>query len=80
MEGSNQDELFRVWRARRTVSQMLSDRGYLVSNEDTQCNLEQFKTRFGEIPERPKLTLLCQKRNDPTDQVFVFFADEPKVR
>lgn len=73
------ESVSRLWRARRTVAQMLSDRGYLVATEDTHITLDDFKKRFGEAPERNKLTLLCQKRDDPTDQVFVFFADEAKV-
>jgi DNA-directed RNA polymerases I, II, and III subunit RPABC1 len=73
------ESVSRIWRARRTVAQMLSDRNYLVATEDTHITLDDFKKRFGEAPERNKLTLLCQKRDDPTDQIFVFFADEAKV-
>ena len=28
---------------------------------------------------REKLTLLVQKRDDPTDQIFVFWPQDPKV-
>lgn len=79
MDSNSSDEVFRTWRSRRTVAQMLVGRCYLVANEDLECTLESFKERFGEIPDRGKLTLLCQKRDDPTDQIFVFFADEPKI-
>ncbi|CEO97159.1 RPB5 like protein [Plasmodiophora brassicae] len=78
MEGVS-ETVSRLWRVRRTVAQMLSDRNYLVGTDDTQMTLDQFKSRFSDTPERNKLTMLCQKRDDPTDQIFVFFADEAKV-
>ena len=28
---------------------------------------------------RSKLTMVAQKRDDPTDQIFVFFTDEAKA-
>ena len=42
------DEVSRLWRARRTVSKMLSDRKYLIDEQDVEMNLEDFKARFAQ--------------------------------
>jgi DNA-directed RNA polymerase I, II, and III subunit RPABC1 len=69
----------RLFRVRRTCAQMLTDRGYLVGQDDLNLTAESFQERFGETPARDNLTLLVPKEDDPSDQIFVFFPDEAKV-
>ena len=39
-----------LWRIRKTVMQMCHDRGYLVTQDELDQSLEQFKEQFGDKP------------------------------
>jgi len=69
----------RFFRVRRTCLEMLNDRGYLVASEDLQMDLDGFTERYGSEPGKDDLTVLAPKQDDPTEQIFVFFAEDPKV-
>eukprot|EP01018_Ginkgo_biloba_P011100 Gb_14139 [translate_table: standard] len=69
----------RLFRIRRTVLQMLSDRGYLVGDFEINMSKEQFLDKFGEDPKKDDLVINKTKRNEPADQIYVFFPEEPKV-
>lgn len=43
-------ETYRLWRIRKTVMQMCHDRGYLVTQDELDQTLEQFRDQFGERP------------------------------
>ncbi|XP_076462748.1 DNA-directed RNA polymerases I, II, and III subunit RPABC1 [Babylonia areolata] len=77
-------EIYKLWRIRKTIMQLCHDRGYLVTQDELDQNLEQFKATYGDKPSegRPKrkdLIVLVAHNDNPTDQMFVFFPDEPKV-
>ena len=77
-------ETYRLWRIRKTVMQMCHDRGYLVTQDELDQTLEQFKEQFGDRPSerrpsRADLSILVAHNDDPTDQMFVFFPEDPKV-
>lgn len=62
-------------------SQLCHDRGYLVTQDELDQTLEEFKAQFGDKPSegRPRrtdLTVLVAHNDDPTDQMFVFFPGE----
>lgn len=93
--------------------QLSHDRGYLVTQDELDQTLEQFKEQFGDKPRykcypygipvvhmfytnklcsffflcknsekrpaRSDLIVLVAHNDDPTDQMFVFFPDEPKI-
>lgn len=94
--------------------QLSHDRGYLVTQDELDQTLEQFKELFGDKPRwgiwkclhlmaiwrccyiysnkkhllrirsekrpaRSDLIVLVAHNDDPTDQMFVFFPDEPKI-
>lgn len=40
----------RLFRVRKTITQMLMDRGYLVSSEEENRTLTQFKEQYGLNP------------------------------
>lgn len=66
------------------VYQLCHDRGYLVTQDELDQTLEQFKEQFGDRPSekrpaRSDLIVLVAHNDDPTDQMFVFFPDEPKI-
>ena len=52
----------RVYRARRTVLQMLRDRGYMVDETDVEQGEEDFFEKYTTSPQRDMLTLLVQVR------------------
>eukprot|EP00163_Fabomonas_tropica_P015786 TRINITY_DN28615_c0_g1_i1.p1 TRINITY_DN28615_c0_g1~~TRINITY_DN28615_c0_g1_i1.p1 ORF type:complete len:212 (+),score=29.15 TRINITY_DN28615_c0_g1_i1:369-1004(+) len=74
------DDVSRMWRIRRTLWQMLRQRGYLVPDEKLKGSLEDFRAEFlvngRTTPNREDLIMLVQRVDDPTDQLFVFFPDE----
>ncbi|KAL0237717.1 hypothetical protein GEMRC1_012191 [Eukaryota sp. GEM-RC1] len=72
------EESSRLFRVRKTVFQMLKDRKYRVLPDDLEENIDDFRAKFGDIPNRESLTLL-QRHADDQRQVFVFFPSESKV-
>jgi len=76
---SQDDDTAKLFRIRKTMSKMLHDRGYIVTQADLHLTLDQFKDKYGDAPTRDSLTMLHQMRDDPECQIFVFFEDEPKV-
>uniref|UniRef100_A0A1X7UMQ8 DNA-directed RNA polymerases I, II, and III subunit RPABC1 n=1 Tax=Amphimedon queenslandica TaxID=400682 RepID=A0A1X7UMQ8_AMPQE len=80
----NEEVTYRLWRIRKTVMQMCHDRRYLVTQDELDQTLDQFKEQFGERPNdghpsRNDLSILVAHNDDPTDQMFVFFPEDPKV-
>ena len=80
----DEQETYKMWRVRKTVMQLCHDRGYLVTQEELDQSLDQFKEQFGDKPSerrpaRSDLVVLVAHNDDPTDQMFVFFPDEPKI-
>ncbi|KAI8111673.1 hypothetical protein M9435_004172 [Picochlorum sp. BPE23] len=75
------DQCTRLYRVRKTCLEMLQDRGYVITSEEnsTAENKDSFKVKYGEEPRRDDLTIFVSKRDDPTDHIFVFFIEEPKV-
>lgn len=43
-------ETYNLWRIRKTIMQMCHDRGYLVTQDELDQTLEEFKEHFGERP------------------------------
>ncbi|VDK19811.1 unnamed protein product [Anisakis simplex] len=63
---------------------MCHDRGYLVTQEELDQTLDNFKETFGDKPSegkpsRSELTILVAHNDDPTDQMFVFFPEDAKI-
>ena len=63
---------------------LCNDRGYTVSPDELNQTSDQFKQQFGDEPSkgqpaRSELNIVVAGRDDPTDQMFVFFPDNPKI-
>ncbi|KAJ1914056.1 DNA-directed RNA polymerases II 24 kDa polypeptide (RNA polymerase II subunit 5) [Mycoemilia scoparia] len=74
-------EVARMWRVYRTLHEMANDRGYAVLEHDINRSLEAFAAEFapGGSIDRSRLTFSVQKRDDPSDQLLVFFPDSTTV-
>ncbi|RAL53486.1 hypothetical protein DM860_007158 [Cuscuta australis] len=73
------EEVTKLFRIRKTVMQLLRDRGYLVGDFEIEMSKDQFIQKYGENMKREDLVILKAMRNDNSDQIYVFFPDEPKV-
>ena len=56
--GTLSPEASRLFRVYKTISSMLSKRGYMVSREMREMTPMDFTNRFGEFPSREGLTIL----------------------
>ena len=54
------DDGVRLFRVRRTVLQMLRDRGFLLDHRELEMNIAQFKEKYTEAPQRDRLTILAE--------------------
>lgn len=79
IRGGLSPEASRLFRAYRTISNMLSKRGYMIPKEMREMTPLSFKQRFGEHPGRESLTILVEKADDSTNQLFVFFPEDEKL-
>jgi DNA-directed RNA polymerase I, II, and III subunit RPABC1 len=80
----DEQETYKLWKIRKTVMQICHDRGYLVTQDELDQTIEHFKEQFGDKPSerrpsRSDLVVLVAHNDDPTDQMFVFFPDDPKI-
>uniref|UniRef100_A0ACD5VS34 Uncharacterized protein n=1 Tax=Avena sativa TaxID=4498 RepID=A0ACD5VS34_AVESA len=69
----------RLVRIRRTVMCMLRDRGYLVVEHELAMNRRDFQRKYGESFHREDMQISKCKKNDPNDQIYVFFPNDEKV-
>jgi len=77
--GGLNPETSKMFRVRKTCLKMLSKRGYIVDDAALNMSTDNFRTKFGDNPSRENLTILVEKADDSTDQLFVFFPEDEKV-
>ena len=68
---SDEALVYKLWRIRKTVMHLCHDRGYLVTQDELDQTLEQFKEQYGEKPSdshpsRSDLIVLVAHIDDPT--------------
>lgn len=56
--------------ARRTLYEMLHDRGYAVATSDINMNLADFRANFGDKPDPTSLQFSASLLSDTSKQVF----------
>jgi DNA-directed RNA polymerases I, II, and III subunit RPABC1 len=68
----------RLWKVYKTVHEMVSDRGFLVSSSELDMSLDHFVQQYsrGGVVDRSLLTFLVQHQSSPDDQLLVFFSDD----
>ncbi|KAI9116236.1 hypothetical protein K1719_013166 [Acacia pycnantha] len=72
----SEQELNRLFKVRRTVMQMLKDRGYLVTDLEINMSKDDFKLKYTENLTREDLFISRTKKNDPSDKIYVFFLEK----
>ncbi|KAJ1437869.1 RPB5-like RNA polymerase subunit [Sesbania bispinosa] len=75
----SEDEISRLYRIRKTVMHILRDRGYLVGEFEINMSKHEFKNKYGDNMKRQDLVINKSKKDNSTDQIYVFFPDEVKV-
>ena len=71
-----------LFRCRRTVLEMLRDRGYQIGDAEIEETFEEFEPRFLEKPDNAKSLNMIVKRPTPTgqeDPIFVVFAQDERL-
>mmetsp|Transcript_58844 Transcript_58844/g.117744 ORF Transcript_58844/g.117744 Transcript_58844/m.117744 type:complete len:213 (+) Transcript_58844:66-704(+) len=76
------DDVTKLWRVRKTVFQMLGDRGYHVAEKNLDEKKEEFEAMWKAAQEdgggRERFIILVHKKNYPDQQLIVFFPEENK--
>lgn len=86
---SPQEEVNRYFRVRKTLTEMLRDRGYVVSPDDLEMTFAKFQDSFGRqlasigqgeyAKDLPFLMLFAAKESNPNEKVLVFFPVEESL-
>lgn len=64
----------RLWRAFRTVKEMVRDRGYFITQEDIDLSLEDFKAKYCDSMGNPQRKMMSFQAN-PTEEAIVKFPE-----
>ncbi|SHO77330.1 Similar to S.cerevisiae protein RPB5 (RNA polymerase subunit ABC27) [Malassezia sympodialis ATCC 42132] len=78
----NEDrEAARLWRINRTIHELVADRGYEVSAEEINVDLDTFKAEMcsNGIVDRNRLNFFTQHRDRPEERLFIFYSTERNV-
>ncbi|KMZ70844.1 DNA-directed RNA polymerase V subunit 5A, partial [Zostera marina] len=66
--------------ARRTLYEMLQDRGYAVATSDINMNLDDFRANFGDKPDPTSLQFSASLLSDTSKQILVMFCGEEEIK
>ncbi|XP_022971517.1 DNA-directed RNA polymerase V subunit 5A isoform X1 [Cucurbita maxima] len=73
-------ESHRYYLSRRTVLEMLRDRGYTINPSDIDLTLQQFREIYGQFPDVDRLKLSAAHRADPSKRILVIFCGTGAVK
>ncbi|KAI8562115.1 hypothetical protein RHMOL_Rhmol03G0009500 [Rhododendron molle] len=78
VEGSLEGQ--RNYLARRTVLEMLKDRGYTVSDLELTLSLSDFLSAYGHKPDLDRLRICASLRSNPSKKILVIFCGTDEIR
>ncbi|XVE95808.1 hypothetical protein REPUB_Repub02eG0165100 [Reevesia pubescens] len=73
-------ESHRYYLSRRTVLEMLRDRGYAVPNSEINLSLQEFRAIHGQNPDIDRLRLSVTHKTDPSKRMLVVFYGPGTVK
>ncbi|KAI3378287.1 hypothetical protein SNEBB_000907 [Seison nebaliae] len=81
---NDDDEMIHMlWRIKKTALQLCHDRGYVVTQQELDQTLHEFKAQSaqeGQIPNRDEMTIAVSHTLNKNDQMYIFFvAQEGKL-
>lgn len=83
------DEALRLYKARKTVCQMLRDRKFNVTTEDLEMTYDQFKKKFANVGGNPNnaeqikredLSFTSRHVRDPNNVILVWFEAQTEKK
>ncbi|KAJ4829489.1 hypothetical protein Tsubulata_001442 [Turnera subulata] len=79
-DGGSRESL-KYFTSRKTILEMLSDRGYDVPDSELTRSLPEFRAQFSNFPNPGSLRISASSRSNPTKKILVIFmgTDELKV-
>lgn len=77
-EGSIESHRYHL--SRRTVLEMLKDRGYVVPDSEIELSLNDFRSIYGAKPDVDRLRISASLRSDPTKKILVIFCPPEAVK
>ncbi|KAJ7746394.1 RNA polymerase [Mycena metata] len=78
---SEQDETARLWKVNRTIHELVKDRGFQVSEDELNMDLNTFRDTFasnGSV-DRMQLNFFAASRLNTSDLVYIYFSEEKNV-
>ncbi|KAK9282836.1 hypothetical protein L1049_011059 [Liquidambar formosana] len=73
-------ESHRLYLSRRTVLEMLRDRGYLVPDSELSRSLADFRSEFGPKFDLERLRLCFSLVSEPSKKILVIFCGTDEIR
>ncbi|KAJ0961371.1 hypothetical protein J5N97_009170 [Dioscorea zingiberensis] len=73
-------ESHRLFLARRTLLEMLFDRGYAVSVTQMAMTLSEFRETYGENPDLDRLRIPASLLSNPSKKLLVIFCGPERVK
>ncbi|XP_062007535.1 DNA-directed RNA polymerases IV and V subunit 5B [Rosa rugosa] len=67
-------ESHRYYLSRRTVLEMLRDRGYSVTSDEIDLSLQDFRALHGQTPDVDRLRFSAPHNSDPSDRILVIYC------
>ena len=67
MDQEQERNISRLWRAFKTVKEMVKDRGYFITQEEIDLSLEDFKVKYCDSMGKPQRKMMSFQSN-PTDE------------
>ncbi|KAG8656708.1 DNA-directed RNA polymerase V subunit 5C [Manihot esculenta] len=73
-------ESLRYYLSRKTILEMLRDRGYDVADLEVTRSLAEFRVEFGDKPELKRLRISASLRSNQRRQILVVFMGSDEIR
>ncbi|KAK3933332.1 DNA-directed RNA polymerases I, II, and III subunit RPABC1 [Frankliniella fusca] len=82
---TEESDFKKLWRVKKTIMQLCHDRGYLVTQEELDETVEDFKSLYevttrSDKPLRARMTMLFTHSKNNDEKMYVFFPVEKAVR